>query len=398
MAKPATRTPQHDDGGLLTLHEDRFFQIQRKLGLAPADGQGFVRRALFWSMLAWLPLVIWAAITGHLTESKGQESLLLHFGVHVRCLIAIPLFILAEKPLQAATHRLLPYFVDSGIVTEKDVPRFREILRDIVQIRDAFLPLIVILGLIAARATLPLATEELHELAWAGDAEGGEVHLGFGGGWFLYVSRSIFLVLALTWMWRLILLGLFFERITRLDLALVPTHPDGAAGLGFIEEFPKCFTLVVFAFSAVAASKWAHGVIYHQESVLALKTSMIGFALGILIVFLAPYLIFAGTLIKARKQGLLDYGKLIGQQGRLVKQRWIQTQPVDEVALLSAPEIGPVTDAAAIYASVKNMRALPIGTHAIVMLAVPLAIPLLALLAVQVPIKEILLTVLKTLA
>lgn len=114
--KHPTATPPTDEGFCL-IRNDCFFRIQRKLGLIPETGLGIGRRALFWSMLAWLPLVIWSAVTGHLVASDGQtESLLQHFGVHVRALVAIPLFILAEGLSHRTTHRLLPYFPDSGLI------------------------------------------------------------------------------------------------------------------------------------------------------------------------------------------------------------------------------------------------------------------------------------------
>jgi hypothetical protein len=39
---------------------------QRKLGLAPRKGgMGLKRRAIFFAMLTWLPLAIWAILTNH---------------------------------------------------------------------------------------------------------------------------------------------------------------------------------------------------------------------------------------------------------------------------------------------------------------------------------------------
>jgi hypothetical protein len=58
---------------------------------------------------------------------------------------------------------------------------------------------------------------------------------GFGGPWWRYVGRSISLVLALAWLWRLVLLTVLFRRTARLDLSLVPTHPVRAGGIGFLQ-------------------------------------------------------------------------------------------------------------------------------------------------------------------
>ena len=58
----------------------------RWLHLAPPDGLGAGRRAVFFALLTWLPIVVWAAATGHLWTDATGERLLQHYGVHVRCL------------------------------------------------------------------------------------------------------------------------------------------------------------------------------------------------------------------------------------------------------------------------------------------------------------------------
>lgn len=397
MKEPLQIHPR-TDYGLCLIRDDCFFRMQRRLGLVPESGLGVGRRALFWSMLAWLPLVVWSAVTGHLTLNGSDESVLMHYGVHVRGLVAIPLFILAEAMLNQMTQRLIPYFAESGLIREEDHQGFRKLLLDLKHLRDSVFPWVVIGGILLARVTLPLADTEIHELSWAGQGSAtGGIDYGFGGWWFLYVTRSVFMVLNLAWLWRLILLGMLFFRIARLNLCLVPSHPDRLGGLGFLEQLPIAFAPVVFGLSAVIAAKWGHGVVYHHQPVMELKMLMIGYLVAILVIFLAPYLAFAGVLQAARKQALLDYGKLVGDHGRLVRRRWILGESVGEPSLLEAPEIGPVADTAAIYEAVQNMRTVPVGKISLMAVVIPAALPLLALLSVQIPIKDILLTLLKTL-
>ncbi len=365
--------------------------------MIPEGGLGTVRRILFWSPLAWLPIAVWSALTGHWTAEHVGESLLQHFAVNVRCLIAIPLLIGAEELSHRLTMQVLPYFETSGLVMPVEIPRFRGILRDVARLRDAVHPWVVIVGLVVAAGTLPNGATDHHELAWAGSETFGHI-LGFGAWWYLHVARPIYLVLALAWLWRVILLTILFTRLSRLDLELVPTHPDGAGGLGFIERFPQAFAPVGLAASAVASAKWAHEVVYHGVAVESLRTGMISLALALLLIFLAPGLVWIRLLAKAKKKALLDYGALVGTHGRLVRRRWIDQTLSGDDELLSAPELGPVADTASMYDAVKKMRVVPLGKAALLVLAVPIAIPMLGVIAIEIPLKAILLNLLKTLA
>ncbi len=397
MAATSVDRDTQDAADFSLVRNDALFRLQRKLGLAPAEGLGIGRRALFWALLAWLPIVVWALATGHLLPQAGGESLLQHFGISVRCLVAIPLFIAAEGVSHRLTVSLMPYFVTSGLVSAADVPRFRTILRDLARLRDTVYPWVVILALVVAVESVPMSVADTHELIWASPA-GETAALGFGGWWYFYVARSIFLVLLLAWLWRVILLLILFSRISRLDLKIVPTHPDGAGGLRFIERFPKAFSPVLLGISSVTAAKWAHDVVYHGTDVAALRVNMISLAIVLLLIFSAPYLVWVGRLLGAKKQALLEYGALVGDHGRLVRRRWIEKGAVDDDAILTAPELGPVADTVTLYEMVQKMNVIPLGKAAFFTLAVPIAMPMLAVVAIQIPIKEILLTLLKTLA
>jgi hypothetical protein len=80
-----------------------------------------------------------------------------------------------------------------------------------------------------------------------------------------------------------------------------------------------------------------------------------------------------------------------------VHRRWIEQERVEGEPILDAPEIGPVADAAAMYEAVRKMRPIPIGKASLVKILVPLAIPLLIVAALQVPLKDLLLKLVKVL-
>ncbi len=386
---------QDSDFALSLIRGDALFRLERRIGLAPEDSLGVGRRALALALFSWLPIVLSALLSGRALPGEAGEPLFQHFGVQVRCLVAIPLFVLAEGVAHGLTMRLLPHFVRSGLVSEAERPRLREVLTAVARLRDRTLPWVLILG--AVIAWQALGSGDSHELIWTGD-DAAPARFGFGGWWFAWVTRPIFLALLLGWLWRLVLLCVLFRRIGGLDLQLVPTHPDRAAGLGFLEKIPTLFSPVVLGLSAVFASRWAHDVLYHDVHVDSLRLQMGAVVVLSLLIFLAPLLLWLGPLAAAKRRALLDYGALVGEHGRMVRERWILRREVADDALLGAQEIGPVADTITLYDAVRKQRVVPIGAGSVLPIALAAALPMLPVLAIEIPIRDLLLKLLKTLA
>jgi hypothetical protein len=182
-----------------------------------------------------------------------------------------------------------------------------------------------------------------------------------------------------------------------LDLQLVPTHPDRCGGLGFLQNMPRVFAPVIVASSAVLAGRWAHDVLYHGTRVESLYLPMGLFVVLALVLFLVPLLVFVPNLLALKRRGLLAYGALVGRHGRLVERRWVRGETVADDGLLEAPELGPVADTLTLYEAIQKLRAAPIGKQSIVTVAGAAIIPMLPVIAIQIPIKDQLLSVIKIL-
>ncbi|NJD25510.1 MAG: hypothetical protein FIB06_08900 [Betaproteobacteria bacterium] len=343
-------------------------------------------------MFAWLPLAVWAAVNHRLFDGGSGEPLLAHFGIHVRCLVAIPLFILAEGMAARVVRGIVSQFRTTGIVPDAQHAAFRAALQATARLRDASFPWVAIVGLALAWSIAGPGSDP-HEMSWA--ESGGE--FGFGGWWFLAVARPVFIVLALGWLWRIALVIILFHRLARLELALVPTHPDRHGGLGFVRKLPSATFLVTLAVSTVLASRWMHDVVFHGQSLAAFKLPLIAFVVLWSALLLLPLLVLAPRIAAMKRRALLDYGVLVGNHGGLVHQRWILGRPVAENALLDAPELGPVADIAATYELVEKISPLPAGKSALAAILVPIALPMLLVAAQQVPLRDMLLKLLKTL-
>jgi hypothetical protein len=110
----------------------------------------------------------------------------------------------------------------------------------------------------------------------------------------------------------------------------------------------------------------------------------------VLLLGLSPLLALAGKLIRMRRRALLDYGALAGRHGRLVHRRWIRGETVRDDALLKAPELGPAADVRALYDAVSATRIAPIDRQTVTALLAAAVLPMVPVLAIEIPVADLL--------
>jgi hypothetical protein len=368
-------------------------RLARWLRIAPNGGFGAGRRALVLALFAWVPIAAWALASGNVRWALHGESLLQHYAVHVRCLVFIPLLVLAEPVFYRMTRRYGAFLALAMQADQKGA--YAAILQRLHRLRNSSWPWLFMLLLAVLLAAAPETPAAGDALAWS-DGPGGE-H-GFGGLWFLWVVRPLSTLLLLGWLWRWLLLTIWLASMARLDPQLVPTHPDRAGGIGFLDELPVTFSMVTFAVCLLLGSRLAHDILQHGAMIQSFRLPLVGFAVVWALLLLAPLLVFVPLLVGQRRKALLQYSELVGRQGRLVHRRWITGEDVGRQDVLDAPELGPTTDIADVYDAVRRMRPAPIGLRTLVGIAVPMLVPLLALYALQAPLRELGMYLLKVLA
>jgi len=196
------------------------------------------RRVIALTALAWLPAALLALAEGRfLPGTDGSLSFLHDIEAHIKLLVAVPALVIAETVIHA---RLLPAvraFVDRGLVREADVPRFQDAIARALRLRNSVAMEIGLLVL-SATAGFVLWREgfALDKSSWYLAVKEEEATLTAGGAWYAFVSLTIARFLLLRWFFRLFIWGRFLWAVSRLDLRIVPTHPDRCGGLGFVGD------------------------------------------------------------------------------------------------------------------------------------------------------------------
>jgi hypothetical protein len=376
----------------LSLMQDPMLRLQRALRIAPKEDFGTSRRVLLLILVTWVPIMVWAAATGRFSSGIWGDSILRHLGVHVRCLLAMPLFLMSAPLADRVVRLIVANFLPSGIVRPLDRSIFIGVIRSIERLRDSKVVWLAFAG-IAVAVGLSGGLEDNDAVAWGQ----GAAPLEFGGAWALHVVRPLFVFMLLAWLWRLILTWILFRKIARLDLRLVPSHPDRVAGLGFIELHSVAFSLVVIAISSVVCVNVAHQILSHGAH---LKQFQVQLGLMVVLVsalFILPLTSFVGPLWRVRIRGRFAYGALAGRHVSGVHARWVEHQPVEDEAILQAPEIGPAADMATLYDLARRMRTAPIGKIALGSVVLPALLPVLFVATIEIPFKEMVQKLVETL-
>lgn len=380
-----------DDADLSLVRNDFPFRVQRRLGLIPRKGLGVGRRAILFAAVAWLPIAIWAIAVDRFLPGHVAEPFIDQFSIHARCLIAIPLFVLAEATAHNVGRMIVQRLVDQGFVIDVEKERLHEILSSFVRTRDGVLPWVFVVAVVGAVLLVAPTIERNQEVLFAPNGD-----LSFGGLWYLYVSRTIFMGLLFGWVWRILLGTYAMVRISRLSLAPVPTHPDRMFGVGVLARTPMAFWPLVFGVSTVLASVWAHDILFQKVPIAHYYVPLGIYAAIVLLLLLSSILVFVPKFLAAKRMALAEYGGLLAQHGRLVHRKWIVGDDVGSPPVLDAPELGPVADTAALYQAVAAQRPAPINKTTLLAVLLPIAVPMLAVAALQIPIGELLWRLVKT--
>jgi hypothetical protein len=374
-----------------------FGRLRKAIGLVPEKGTGLGRRVAAIVAVAWLPVAVGALIAGQALGGTA-DPLLRHFGVHARLLFSVPVLIFAEAFMDRIIPPMLRHLVASGLVGSSSLPRYREALAAAARIRDSLWGSVLVVAVIGAVIIASSAsTVPGDELAWAVGHSDGHSSMGFAGWWFTFVSRPIFISLLVIWIWRMLSLWVLVWKISALDLRLVASHPDRVGGLGFMEGSTVACAPIVLAISTVLAGRWAHEVLYHGVHVDSLKPLAIAFVVMMLVVFNGPLLLLGRNIKGFKRARMMEYSALVGNHGHLVYQKWIRNQDVGAPEVLGAAELGPTVDISSIYEAVAKMRFAPIGRASIIPIAAAALLPLVPVFAIEIPIKELLGSLAKTL-
>lgn len=367
---------------MFLLGDGRLSQGLERIGLVREKQLCASRTAVAAAGLCWLPLLLLAAAQGLAWVGRVEVPLLKDFLAYGRFLLAVPVLILAEVIVGKRLGLAAAELRRSPILVPEDTPTFDALLTTAVaRWRGRRVNVVLLVLTYAVTAWSFWEVRDKLTVGWYY----AESDLSLAGWWHLLVSMPLLRFLMVRWLWRLGLWAWVLWRMSRLRLALRPTHPDRAGGLAFLGATQAGFAVVTFAASVQLACVIADEVSYRGADLMAFKPQVIAFVALAVVVLLLPLLVFAPKLLRAREEALVFLSGS-GYQGAEVLDRKLAGQRTAE---LPAQEISALSDFGILYELARRMRPLPLEAADIAVMVAASVLPYVPLVFLVMPAKEV---------
>jgi hypothetical protein len=350
------------------------------------------RRMVVFALLCWLPLFVLSTLEGKLLHGSAAIPFLQDIEVHVRFLLAVPCLILAELVVHQRTRSVLQQFLERNLIPESEMARFDAAIAGAVRLRNSVTAELLLIALVYGVGIFVVwrYSAIVGTVTWyATPTEHGST-LSLAGMWYGYISLPIFQFLLVRWYFRLAVWTCFLWRVSRIELSLIPTHPDRLGGLGFLANTSYAFVPLLVAHGLLAAGLMANRIFNAGATLTDFKLEIVLLVVYCLGLVLGPLLVFAPGLARARLNGMREYGTLAERYVREFDTKWLRGDAPAKEPLLGSSDIQSLGDLSNSFEVVRTMRAVPFTRQAAVQLAVATLLPILPLVLTIMPVDELL--------
>ncbi len=368
-----------------------FHRLLELLGLTGPNGLPTTRAVIALVAAAWVPLALLTVVQSLAESRPAGWAFFSDWTTYSRYCIALAVMIATERYADRRLNLLLDNFSRAGLVAEDGLPAYHEALARADRRSASALAELVILGL-AFAWTIEVASFTIHlaGATWQGTLVGGQVSLSWAGWYDFFFSSTLFLFLALRWLWRFLVWTLLLFAISRLPLRLLSHNPDRAAGLGFLTIFPTIFTGFTFAISCVVSSNMLKDLAYQSHSPDTVWLAMAAWLVLCVVVFVGPLLVFVGPLAAAQENALLEFGRYATLHHLALGDRLAaQASHEDDARRATAPDFSLASNLNSILQSVRQQNLVPVSAGTVKQVVLAAAIPMIPVVLKLIPFLEL---------
>jgi hypothetical protein len=364
------------------------FQLLRRAHVTGDAGELVRRRTMLIALLAWLPLLALSALDGQLLSGSVAVPFLRDVDVHIRFLLALPLLIVAELVVHQRMRFVVRQFLERRLIPASASNSLEAAIASAFRLRNSVIAELLLIAFVYLvgisvlwRHYMTLATP-----TWYATPTAAGTTLSLAGWWYGYVSLPFFQFLLLRWYFRIFIWTRFLFRVSRIDLSLIPTHPDRVGGLGFLSNTAYAFVPLAAAHGAMLAGLIANRIFYQGAGLLDFKVEVAVVLAFLLCLVFGPLVVFAPRLAEAKRTGLREYGTLAERYVRDFDAKWLRGGAPAGEQLVGSADLQSLADLGNSFEVVRTMRAVPVTKEAVFQLAgvtllpvVPLALTMMSL-------------------
>jgi hypothetical protein len=372
------------------------FQLLRRSHLSDTAFELVHRRMIAFVVITWIPLLILTMIEG-LAWSGRKVPFLYDIDSQARFLLALPLMIYAELIVHVRMRRIVAMFFERKLISPDQREKFLGIVASAVKIRNSIILeilMIAIVYVVGVNYIWKNLTAVRADIWFAPPLSGGRTPLATY--WLLWISLPFFQFIMLRWFFRLILWTRFLWQVSRLNLQLVPTHPDLCGGLGFLSNTVYAFIPLLLSLGVLFSGSVANWLLYEGKKLLDYKLEILTVvATGIFLV-LGPLLVFSKSLSAARRKGLAEYGTLVQNYVREFDHKWLRGGAPEGEPFIGSADIQSLADLNNSFDVIRSMRFVPFTKETILQLAIITLVPFLPLTLTMFSLDELIDRILKS--
>jgi len=353
-------------------------RLGRRLGLVRETNT--VRLGFALGVGLWLIVAALAVIQG-VTDKLFTISVV---GGHARLLLVIPLFFMCESWVGPRMKAFVATIVRTGVVPPGEKTALDADVSRLSRSGDVWWPEAACLLMAIA---LEVTGSSLQPYGATGAYDPSRTSLAAVV--YFRVGVTLFRFLLFRWAVKLGLWSWFLWRVSRLDLRLMPGHPDRAGGLGPLEGVHERFTPLVAAISVLESASLAESISTGTLAATAIYPWLTMVLLVDGLVFLSPLLVFTDKLWAGRTKGVGLFMSLATRYVTEFEAKWVVGDIPKGETLLGTPDIQSLADLANAVSVVKGMRWITVGPRMLTMMTLAAVVPLTPLLLFQYPLAEL---------
>jgi hypothetical protein len=282
-------------------------------------------------------------------------------------------------------------FLERRLIPDGAIGRFEAAIVSAFRLRDSILLEVALIAFVYAVGILVIWRRYavIDTDTWYATPVPGGTSLTLAGMWLSYVSLPIFQFLLCRWYLRLFIWARFLWQVSRVELRLVPTHPDRVAGLGFLSSTVYAFTPLAAAHGAVLGGLLANRIFYVGAGLPDFKVEIAVVVALMLCLTLGPLLVFAPQLTRAKRIGQREYGRLAERYVREFDGKWLRGGASDDDALMGSADIQSLADMGNSFEVIRTMRVVPVARQDVLRIVAATLAPLVPLSLTMMPFEEL---------